>query len=431
MNYSDMYKKKLVSVNEALNLVKSNDEIVCALGPCEPQNFLSNLHTIYDRVENVTVLTILSLNRYKYNTEEKMKGHFFNESLFMSGNSREAQKKGLCSYVPTHLKFTATKRLKYRKPNIFVGTVSPMDKHGYFSLSLSLVHERENIESADIVIFEVNPNFPRVHGDTQVHISEVDYLIESNYDVPELKSQEPSEKEKIIGEYIATLVEDGSTIQLGIGGIPNAVAMFLKDKKDLGVHTEMITDGMAKLAREGIITNSEKTIHKHKIVGSFALGSKDLYEFLDDNPSIEMKRCSYVNDQNIIEKNKKMISINTALQVDLTGQCDSESFGIRQYSGTGGQSDTGTGAFLAENGKSIIALKSTAKNDTISTICPYHQIGSAISYLRNDVDYIVTEYGIANLTGKSIRERAESLIKIAHPKFREELRAFAVENNII
>ncbi|MGL5411609.1 acetyl-CoA hydrolase/transferase family protein [Cetobacterium sp.] len=431
MKYLDSYHKKLISVEEALELVKTNDEIVCSLGPCEPQKFLGELHKIKDKVENVTVITILSLNEYKYNTDESMKGHFFNESLFMGGYSRIAQKNGLCSYIPTHLKFTATKRLKYRKPNIFIGAVSPMDKHGYFSLSLSLVHERENLENADIVILEVNPNLPRVHGDTQVHVNEVDYLIETDYPIPELANKEPSDKEKIIGQYIADLVEDGSTLQLGIGGIPNAVAMSLKGKKNLGIHTEMITDGMAELFYEGVITNSEKTIHKNKLVGTFALGSKKLYEFLDDNPSIEMKKCSYVNDQITIAKNKKMISINTALAVDLSGQCASESFGLSQYSGTGGQSDTGTGAFLSEDGKSIIALKSTAKNDTVSTICPYHKLGSVVSFSRNDVDYIVTEYGVANLTGKSVRERVESLIKIAHPKFRDELRNFAIENNLI
>ena len=431
MEYLNSYNEKLITVEEAINLVKSNDEIVCSLGPCEPQKFLNSLHKIKNRVENVNIITMLSLNKYEYNTNESMRGHFFNESLFMGGPARQAQEVELCSYIPTHLRYSATRRLKYRKPNIFVGAVSPMDKHGFFSLSLSLVYERENIENADIVILEVNKNLPRVHGDTQIHISEVDYLIESDYKIPELPIKKPCEKEHIIGKYIADLVEDGSTIQLGIGGIPNAVAEALKTKKNLGVHTEMITEGIVDLFNSGAITNSEKTLHKNKIVGTFALGSQKLYDFLDDNPCVELKRCSYVNNPYVIAQNKKMVSINTALAVDLTGQCSSESFGLTQYSGTGGQSDTGIGAFMSEDGKSIIALKSTVKNDTISTICIGHKPGSAISFSRNDVDYVVTEYGIANLTGKSIKDRAESLIKIAHPKFRDELRKSAIENKLI
>ncbi|WP_297631031.1 acetyl-CoA hydrolase/transferase C-terminal domain-containing protein [uncultured Clostridium sp.] len=431
MDFVKEYNEKLLSVEEALSLVKSNYEIVCSLGPCEPQMFLSNLHTIKNRVKNVTIVTMLSLIKYKYNTEESMKGHFFNESLFMGGAARNSQKMELCSYIPTHLRYSATRRLKYRKPNIFVGAVTPMDKHGFFSLSLSLVYERENIDAADIIILEVNPNLPRVHGDTQIHISEVDHLIESSCKIPELEIKEPSEKEIVIGKYISELVDDGATLQLGIGGIPNAVAMALKEKKNLGIHTEMITEGIVDLFEAGVITNTEKTLHKNKIIGTFALGSKKLYEFLDDNPGIELKKCSYVNNPYVISKNKKMVSINTTLAVDLTGQCASESFGYSQYSGTGGQGDTGIGAFMAEGGKSIIALKSTVKNDTISTICMFHEKGSAISFSRNDVDYIVTEYGVANLTGKSIKERAESLIKIAHPKFRNELKEFAIKNKLI
>lgn len=430
MNYLNIYKEKLISTEDALNLVKSNDEIVCSLGPCEPKGFLGKLHTIKDKVENVTVVTMLSLNEYKYNTLEEMKGHFFNESLFMGAAARNSNKNGLCSYIPTHLRYSATRRLKYRKPNIFVGAVTPMDKHGFFSLSLSLVYERENIDKADLVILEVNENLPKVHGDTCVHISEVDYVIENTCKVNELISTEPSDKDYKIGEYISSLVEDGSTIQLGIGNIPNAVAKSLLNKKDLGVHTEMITEGIVDLFNAGVVTNKYKTLHPHKIIGAFALGSQKLYDFLDDNPCVELKRCSYTNDPYVISKNNKMISINTALSVDLTGQCSSESLGFTQYSGTGGQTDTGVGACICSDGKSIIALHSTAKNDTISTITLNHYIGSAISYSRNDADYIVTEYGIANLCGKSIRERAYSLINIAHPKFREELKELAKKNKL-
>lgn len=430
MNYSKLYDEKLITVDTALEQVQSDFEIVCALGPCEPKGFLSKLHTIKDRVENVNVVTMLSLNEYKYNTCEEMKGHFYNESLFMGAPARKARSKGLGSYIPTHLRYSAVKRLKYKKPNIFIGSATKMDKHGFFSLALSLVYEKEDIEAADIVILEVNDKLPKVHGDTAIHISEVDYIIENSHDVDEIKIVEPSEKDLIIGNYIKDLVDDGSTIQLGIGGIPNAVAKSLECKKDLGIHTEMITEGIVDLFEKGVITNKKKTLHKGKIVGTFALGTKKLYDFLDDNPCIELKPCSYVNNPFVIAKNDNMISINTALAVDLTGQCSSESFGFNQYSGTGGQADTGIGAGFSVNGKSIIALHSTAKNDTISTITAGHLPGTTISYSRNDVDYVVTEYGVARLMGKSVRERAQALIEIAHPDFRDELRTIALENNL-
>lgn len=430
MNYLEQLKNKTITVDTALSLVKSNDEIVTSLGPCEATLFMSRLHEIRDRVENVSVVSMLSALDYKYHTDPSMAGHFVNESTFFAGPARKAHPTGLVSYIPTHLRYSAINRLSYKKPNIFVGAATPMDEHGFFSLSLSLVYERDSLENADIVILEINENLPRVLGDTCIHISEVNYVYESKEKVPELVAKEPTEKDFIIGQYIADLVEDGSTIQLGIGGIPNAVAKSLLTKKDLGIHTEMITEGVVDLFEAGVVNNTKKTLHRNKIVGAFAFGSKRLYDFLDDNPCIEMKRCSYVNNPYVLAKNKKMVSINTSLSIDLTGQCASESLGFKQYSGTGGQTDTGVGAQMSEGGKSIIALYSTAKNDTISSITASHYMGAAITYSRNDVQYVVTEYGVANLRGKSIRERVDSLIAIAHPDFRQELKKEAVKNRI-
>lgn len=430
MNFREQYKKKFISVDEAVNKVKSNDEVVVALAGAEPVGFLSNLHKVKDKVENVSVVTCLNMNSYEFCSNPEMKGHFINETWFYSPLTRAAHCNETASFIPNHLHLSAKKRLCYKKPNIFVGTATPMDKHGFFSMSLSVTYEREYVENADIVILEINENLPRVYGDTAVHISEVDFIFENTIPLSELAVVEPSEKDLIIGNYIAELIEDGSTIQLGIGGIPNAVAKALRNKKDLGVHTEMFTDGMVDLYYEGVITNRRKTLHRNKFIATFALGTKKLYDFIDDNQGVELKRGVYTNDPHIIAQNYKMVSINTSLQVDLTGQCASESIGFKQYSGTGGQADTAIGAQNSEGGKSIIALYSTAKKDIISTIVPFLSVGAAVSLSRNDVDYVVTEYGVASLRGRSIRERVQNLINIAHPNFRQQLKSEAKKNYI-
>lgn len=430
MFFNDELRKKTITLEDSLQIVKSNDEVVVALAGAEPIGFLSNLHKIKDRVENVSVVTCLNMGNYKFCSNPDMRGHFIDETWFYSPLTRKAHKQGTATYIPNHLHLAARKRLYYKKPNIFVGTATPMDNHGYFSLSLSVTYEREMIENADIVILEINDKLPRVFGDTAVHISEVDYVYENTCNVPELPIAEPSEKDLKVGNYIAELIEDGSTIQLGIGGIPNAVAKALMNKKDLGVHTEMITDGMVDLYNAGVINNCKKTLHKNKLIGTFALGSKKLYDFIDNNMGVELKRGSYTNDPYIIGRNYKMVSINTSLQVDLTGQCASESLGFRQYSGTGGQSDTAIGAQNSIGGKSIIALYATAKKGTMSTIVPALSLGAGVSLSRNDVDYVVTEYGVAELRGRSIRERVKNLINIAHPEFREELKEEADKNFI-
>jgi acyl-CoA hydrolase len=333
------------------------------------------------------------------------------------------------TFIPNHLHFAAKKRIDYHKPNVYVGNCSPIDKHGYISLGLSAVYEREMIEMADIVILEINPNVPRTFGDTLLHVSEVDYFIETDYAMPELPAAAPNEKDKKIGEYIAEYIEDGSTLQLGIGGIPNAVAQALMSKKDLGIHTEMFTDGMVDLYNAGAVTNAQKTLLPGKMVAAFALGSKKLYDFIDDNPAVAIMRGAYVNDPYVIGQNKNMISINTSVEVDLTGQCCSESIGTKQISGTGGQADTAIGAQNAEGGMSFIALYATAKvkdpktGEVIekSKIVPTLAPGAIVSLSRNDVDFVVTEYGVAALRGTSVRERVKRLIAIAHPDFRDEL----------
>jgi len=432
------YRDKIISVEQAINLVKSNDTIVTGLGAAEAQLFMNNIHTIADKVENVTITNCLPTSSGEF-LKPEYKNAFNIDGWFYAPGLRRAHKNGNIAFIPNHLHLAATKRLFHVKPNIYVGAATMPDKHGYISLSVSNTYERKMIEAADIVILEINPNYPRTFGDVEIHYSEIDYLVEGDYEVPTLPDVPSSDKDRVIGKFIADMINDGDCIQLGIGGIPNAVAAFLKDKKDLGVHTEMMTSTMVELAKLGVINGSKKTLHKGKIVCTFALGNKELYDYIDDNPSVWILDGGYVNDPYTIGKVDNMVSINTTLEIDLTGQCASESIGPVQFSGTGGQADTAIGAQNSKNGRSIMALYSTAmvknretgEKEEISKIVPMLKPGAIVSLSRNDVDYVVTEYGVAALRGTNIRERVERLINIAHPKFRDELRKQAREIGLV
>ena len=347
---------KKITVNEAIQLVKPNDVIVSAMAAAEPQAFLQALHQIPKHVENISVTNCLPMADAEYFLNEQYKDQFQVDCWFFGPSVRKAYVHGNISYIPNHLHLAGRKRLNYKKTDIFVGTATPPDAHGFVSLSLSNVYEKEAIEKAQIVILEINPNFPRTFGDLEVHVSDIDYLIDVDYPVPTLPEIEPNEKDIKIGAYIASYIEDGSTLQFGIGGIPNAVAHALLDKKDLGIHTEMFTTGLMKLVKHGVATGKKKTLHKGKHVCCFALGSQELYDFIDNNPSVMVLNGYYVNDPHVIGLNDNQVSINTTLEVDLTGQCASESIGTRQFSGTGGQTDTAVGAQNSKNGKSFIAL---------------------------------------------------------------------------
>lgn len=432
------YKDKLIKIEDALKLVKSNDMIVTGLGAAEAQLFMNNLQTIADRVENVTITNCLPMSKGEFLKPQYRKS-FNVDGWFYSPLLRKAHLNGNISFIPNHLHFAGTKRLSHVKPNIYVGSATMPDKHGYISLSVSNTYEKQMIEEADIVILEINPKYPRTFGDVEIHYTEVDYLVEADYEVPTIPDVPLSEKDIKIGKYIADMINDGDCIQLGIGGIPNAVAAFLKDKKDLGVHTEMMTTTMVDLVKLGVINGSKKTLHRGKIVCTFILGNKELYDFVDDNPSVLVMEGKYVNDPYTYSKIDNMVSINTTIEIDLTGQCASESIGSVQFSGTGGQADTAIGAQNAKNGRSFIALYSTAlvKNketgevSEISKIVPILKPGAIVSLSRNDVDYVVTEYGVASLRGTNIKERVERLIEISHPQFKEELKRQAHEIGII
>ena len=430
---------KYVSISEALALVKDNDYIVTGLGSAEGREFMTNLHTIADRVKGVMVSNCLPMGAYEFITNPEYKHSFTTEGWFYTPVLRKAHKNGNISFIPNHLHLASKKRLFYREPDIYVGIASVPDKHGYVSLSISNTYEMAMIKKAKIVILECNPNAPRTFGDVQLHVDDVHYIVNVDYPIPEIADVEPNEKDLIIGKLIAEMVNDGDCIQLGIGGIPNAVAASLYGKKNLGVHTEMLTSGMVKLAKAGVINGKCKQINQGKMVAAFAMGTKELYDFIDDNPAVEILDGAWVNDPYTIMQNDNQVSINTTLEVDITGQCCSESIGSTQFSGTGGQSDTAVGAQKSRNGRSIIALYSTAmvkdpatgeRVETSKIVCQL-KAGAAVSLSRNDVDYLVTEYGCVSLRGTSIAERAERIISVAHPAFREQIRNEALALGII
>lgn len=420
---------KYITAEQAVQLVKSNDHIVVGMTAAEPQSFMKVLHTVADRVKNVVVSNCLPILEAEFFTNPAYKDSFKVAGWFYTATLRKYHKNGNISFIPNHLHLAGKKRFEHMKPNIFVTSASLPNEQGFISLSIQNVYERDAVDLADIVIVEVNPNFPFTYGDNQVHIDDIDYIIESNYPVPTIINAEPNEKDMLIGREIAKHIEDGATIQLGIGGIPNAVAASLMDKKDLGIHTEMFTNGMMDLIKAGVITGKKKNFMPGKHVAAFAFGSKELYSYLHNNPDVYFMRGIQANDPHVVGQNDNQVSINTTIEIDLTGQCASESIGHVQFSGTGGQADTAIGAQNARNGKSFITLYSTAmvknpvtgEREEISKIVTTLKPGAAVTLSRNDVDYVVTEYGCVSLRGTTIEERVKLLISIAHPKFRDQL----------
>lgn len=424
MYASETYRSKLLSIADAVALVQSHQTIGTAMAAAEPVGLLRELGNHRDRLEDVTVWVCLPLRQYDFILQPEMSGHFFVENWFYGVPDRAVHMQGRTSYIPNNLHQASSGKLAASGGhlNVYWGTATPPDKHGYMSLSMSLVIEKQLIDAADLVVLEVNEQLPWTLGDTQIHISEVDYVVENHTPAFELSSAPPAPWEEAIGGYVADLIEDGSTIQLGIGGIPNAITALLMDHRDLGVHTEMFTSGIVDLFEAGVINGRKKSIWPGKMVGAFALGSQRLYDFLDNNLAVEFQQGRITNDPYVIGKNHKMVSVNTALQVDCGGQVCSQSIGPRHISGTGGQLDTHRGAQLSPGGRGIIAMRSTARNGTISTIVPMLTEGAEVTVPGQDVDTVVTEFGIAELKGKSIKARTEALIQVAHPDFRSWIR---------
>ena len=421
MNWQEEYKRKLVSAEVAVKSINSGDRVVVAHACGEPQVLIDALVKRAPELENVEIVHMVAMGKAEY-CKPEMAGHFRHNSLFVGATTREAVNQGRADYTPCF--FSEIPRLfreGYLPVDVALIQVSPPDKHGFCSLGISVDYTKTAAENARIVIAQVNRYMPRTLGNSFMHISQFNYLVEADIPLIELPRPQISEVEEQIGQNVSKLIEDGSTLQLGIGAIPDAVLMFLKEKKDLGIHTEMFSDGVVELYEAGVITNQRKTIHKGKMVATFLMGTKRLYDFVNDNPVVEMHTVDYTNDPYIIGRHEKMVSINSALQVDLTGQVCADTIGLRQFSGVGGQVDFVRGTSRSPGGKSIIAMPSTAGNGKFSRIVAFLDQGAAVTTSRNDVHYIVTEYGIADLRGKTIRQRAKALIEIAHPQFREEL----------
>jgi acetyl-CoA hydrolase len=361
-----------------------------------------------------------------------MEKHFKHKAFFIGANTREAVNEGRAEFIPIFLsEVPLLFKRGHIKTDVALIHLSPPDEHGFCSYGVDVGIIKSAAEKSKIIIGQINTEMPRSLGDSFIHINKINYIVEKNEPIKELPQIDPNTGKEFldiydkIGTNIAELIEDGSTLQMGIGAIPDAVMNYLTDKKDLGIHTEMFSDGIIDLVEQGIINGEQKTLHPGKIIAGFVLGTRRVYDFIDNNPVIEFHPQEYVNDPFIIAKNKKMIAINSAIEVDLTGQVCSDSMGTRLYSGIGGQVDFIRGAVHSDGGKGIIALPSITKDGKISRIVPKLKSGAGVVTSRGDVHYVITEYGVALLFGKSIKERARELIKISHPKFRDELTKFA------
>ncbi len=422
-DFSATYQQKLSTPAEAAASVQSGDHLCFPICAGEPTLLVQALAERMHELEGVVVNQQHHLNPAYFTPEARP--HIRVNSWFTSGVSRKGVQAGWADFVPNYF-HEVPKLLRDYWPIDVLGTVvSPMDEHGYFTCSLSVAYTMEALKKAKNVIVQVNPSAPRTHGNCHIHISQIDHIIECSEPLVELAIPLITAVEEAIGGHIAALIKDGSTLQLGIGGIPNAVCKALLNKKDLGIHTEMITDGMVDLMVSGAVNNAQKTIHRGKTIGTFALGTRRLYEFMNENPMIEMHPVDYTNDPYVIGQNENMVSINATIEVDLLGQCASESIGTMHWSGTGGQADFVRGANISKGGQSFITLGSTAKAGTVSKIVPTLQPGAVVTTNKNDVDHVVTEFGVAKLRGKTARDRALALIEIAHPDFRDELRSAA------
>lgn len=420
-NWREIYNSRLITAEEAAAKIKSGDRVVLGHACGEPRVIVDEMVKNKDRYENVEIVHMVAMGKGEY-TKPEMQGHFRHNAIFVGAATRDAVNEGRGDYTPCF--FYEVPRLfrqNYLPVDVALIQLTPPDEHGYCSFGVSVDYTKPAAECAKLVIAEINDQMPRTMGDSFIHVSEVDYFVEVSYPIVELAPPKITDVERAIGENCASLIEDGSTLQLGIGAIPDAVLLFLKDKKDLGIHSEMFSDGVVELAEAGVITNKKKKLHPGKMVVTFLMGTKRLYDFVNNNPTVAMYSVDYVNNPFVIAQNPKMVSINSALQVDFMGQVAAESMGLKQFSGTGGQVDFVRGAGSSEGGKSIIAMPSTAANGTVSRIAPLLIEGSAVTTSRNDVHYVVTEYGIAELRGKTLRDRARALINIAHPNFRPQL----------
>jgi 4-hydroxybutyrate CoA-transferase len=431
MNWLDHYKAKLVSSDDAVGRIQSGNRVYYGGNAAIPGELVRALARRKGELENVQLNHVLLLGEDPLSAPG-MEGHFRHNSLFVGPADRGAVNDGRADYVPIFL---------HQIPRLFsegivpmdvaMVMVSPPDEHGFMSLGVETLASKAACRAAGAVIVQVNEKMPRVLGDSFLHVNRVDAIVEHTEPLPILRAKDPTEVETAIGSSIVGLIEEGATLQMGIGGIPDAVYAAIDGPLELGIHTEMISDGAMEAIERGAVTGNRKTLHMGKVVITFALGSETLYDFLDNNPLIEAHPVEYVNDPFVVSQNENMIAINSAIEIDLTGQVCSDSIGSYIYSGFGGQVDFIRGAARSRGGKPIIAVPSTAQGGKTSRIVPYLKEGAGVVTSRADVHYVVTEYGVANLFGKNLVERAEALIGIAHPDFRSELEAAAKERKLL
>ena len=425
MTAQALYLQKRTSAADAVRHVHNGDTIIVSTGVGEPPTLLTELSTQRHSFQNVKVAQILALRKYAYFDPETV-ANVRHVALFYGPASRAGGQAGWVDFTPNYFSEIPAQIERGQIPaEVVFSMASPMDAHGYFSLSLGADYTMAAVAKARAVLLEVNPNVPFAYGNCLVHVSQVTALVESSDPVLEVGLPTIGPVQAAIGKQVAELVEDGSTLQIGYGGIPDAVVMQLTDKHDLGIHSEMIGDGILTLVESGAVTNRRKNYLPGKMIATFALGSAKLYRFMDRNPMLEMHPVNFTNDPMLAGQNDKLVAINATLQIDLLGQCGSESLGHSPFSGTGGQSDFVRAANRSRGGKAFIVLPSTAKDDTISRIAPVLSPGTHVSTSKNDINYVVTEYGVAQLRGKSAGQRARELIGIAHPNFRAELTAQA------
>ena len=432
MDWNSIYQSRITTAQEAVRSIKSNDRIFLTGNVSVPQKALAALVEYAPNVENVEICQALTIGPADY-VKPEMEGHLRVNTLFISHNVRKAVQEGRADFTPVLLsEFPLLFKRGVLSLDVAIVHVSVPDEHGFCSLGVEVGLTKSAAESAKIIIAEVNQQMPRTLGDSFIHVSRLNHIIPVNYPIPEMAMSEEGNQdvvEKIAG-FAAELIPDGATMQLGIGAIPDAVLKYLHHKKDLGVHSELFSDGVIELVNAGVLTNGRKTLHPGKIIAGFMLGTKQLYDWSDDNPLIEMHRTEYVNDPFVIAQNERMVAVNSAIEVDLTGQVCADSIGPKLYSGVGGQLDFIYGASRAKGGVPIIALPSTTvlKDGTpVTRIAAMLKQGAGVVTSRIQVHYVVTEYGVADLYGKSIRQRARQLINIAHPDFRADLEKQAKE----